>query len=166
MAHADEPAAARAATACLNHSTIRTTKVLDNRNVLFTTRDRTTYHNQLGRQCLGMNRTTPLSFTYSDSRLCAGSTFTVMLRTGASSNLVPYTTPGTNEHIALQGPSFVPGPTCELGMFSPVSADEVAALTAATEVTRKSRRRGDRDAIKTEAVEAAPAAQPAPENRK
>lgn len=86
---ADEGAGTKAATACLNRANIRSTKVLDDRNVLFITRDRITYHNQLARQCLGMNRTTPLSFNANDRRVCAGSTFTVMLRTGASSNPCP-----------------------------------------------------------------------------
>jgi hypothetical protein len=42
-------------------------------------------------------------------------------------------------------------------MFGPVSQDEVKVLLAATEEPKRSRRRGDQDAVKTEAVEAAPA---------
>jgi hypothetical protein len=42
-------------------------------------------------------------------------------------------------------------------VFTPISADEVDVLTAATEEGQRSRRRGDRDAVKTEAVEKAPA---------
>ena len=152
-----------AATACLNRADIRSTKILDDRNVLFTTRSQNTYSNQLAHQCPGMRRNSAMSFTYGNNgKLCSGSTFTVLLRTGASTNTVPYTNPLTNEHFSLQGPAFVTGPTCQLGMFGPISGDEVKALVAATEELHRSRRRSDRDAVKTEAVEAAPAAgQPA-----
>src|SRR5204863_3479775 len=113
------------ATACLRRADIRTTKILDDRNVLFITRDRTTYNNQLVRQCPGMRRNSAMSFTYANNgKLCAGSTFTVLYRSGQSTNTTPYTNPLTNEHSALQGPAFVTGPTCQLGMFGPVSEDE------------------------------------------
>ena len=118
MAFADDDASV--ATACLRRSDIRTTKILDDRNVLFITRDRTTYNNQLARQCPGMRRNSAMSFTYADNgKLCVGSTFTVLYRTGASTNTTPYTNPLTNEHIALQGPPFVVGPTCQLGDVRP-----------------------------------------------
>jgi hypothetical protein len=156
MAFADDEASV--ATPCLRRSDIRTTKILDDRNVLFITRDRTTYNNQLVRQCPGMRRNSAMSFTYANNgKLCTGSTFTVLYRSGASTNTVPYTNPVTNEHIALQGPPFVTGPTCQLGMFGPVSQDEVKVLLAATEEPKRSRHRGDQDAVKTQAVEAAPA---------
>lgn len=145
------------ATACLRRSDIRTTKILSDRNVLFITRDRTTYVNQLARQCPGMRRSSAMSFTYNDNgKLCTGSLFTVLYRSGQSTNTTPYTNPLTNEHIALQGPAFVTGPTCQLGMFGPVSEDEVKVLMAATDEPKPSRRRGERDAVKTEAVESAP----------
>src|SRR5512147_690734 len=51
-ASADEDGA-HVATACLRRSDIRTTKILGQRNVLFITRDRTTYNNQFKRQCTG-----------------------------------------------------------------------------------------------------------------
>jgi hypothetical protein len=41
-------------------------------------------------------------------------------------------------------------------MFSPVSEDELKVLMAATDEPKPSRRRGERDTIKTEPVEAAP----------
>ncbi len=150
------------ATACLRRADIRSTKILDDRNVLFITRERATYNNQLVRQCPGMRRNSAMSFTYANNgKLCAGSTFTVLYRSGASTNTTPYTNPVTNEHIALQGPAFVIGPSCQLGMFGPVSEDEVKVLVAATAEPKRSRRRGDRDAVRTEAVPAAQApAQP------
>jgi len=161
VASADDSAAS-VATACLRRADIRSTKILDDRNVLFITRERTTYNNQLVRQCPGMRRNSAMSFTYANNgKLCAGSTFTVLYRTGMSTNTTPYTNPVTNEHIALQGPAFVVGPTCGLGMFGPVSEDEVKVLMAATAEPKRSRRRGDRDAVKTEALPATPAPEPA-----
>jgi hypothetical protein len=156
MASADDDASV--ATACLRRSDIRTTKILDDRNVLFITRDRITYSNQLTHQCPGMRRNSAMSFTYANNgKLCAGSTFTVLYRTAASTNTTPYTNPATNEHIALQGPPFVVGPTCQLGLFGPVSEDELKVLMAATEEPKRSRRRGDQDAVKTEAIQTSPA---------
>ena len=148
------------ATACLNRENIRSTRVLDGRNIVFVTRDRTNYNNQLAKTCPGMHRGTPLTFTYSDHKLCSGSTFTVLLRAGASTNTEAFTDPVTNQHIAVPGPAFLPGATCQLSIFGPISDDEVKALVAATEEQHKSRRRGERDAVKTEAVPAAPAAEP------
>jgi hypothetical protein len=108
-----------------------------------------------------MRRTSAMSFTYADNgKLCTGSLFTVLYRSGQSTNTTPYTNPLTNEHIALQGPAFVQGPTCQLGMFAPVTEDEIKAIMAATDEPKPSRRRSDRDAVKTEAVEAAPKTAP------
>ena len=151
---------AGAATACLRRSDIRTTKILDDRNVLFITRDQTTYNNQVVRQCPGMRRNSVLSFTYANNgKLCAGSTFTVLFRASPNTNRVPYWDPFTQKNTTLDGPAFITGPTCQIGMFGPVSPDEVKALMAATDEPKRSRRRTDRDAVKTEAVEAVPAAE-------
>jgi hypothetical protein len=138
-------------TACLRREDIRSTKVLDDRNILFITRDRTTYNNQLARRCPGMRRATPLSFTYADHGLCAGSTFSVLMRVG-SGNSIAVNDPANNVHYTLPGPNLVQGATCELASFAPISEDEIEVLKAATDVERKSRKRGNRDAVKTEAV--------------
>ena len=42
---------------CLNHPTIRRTKILNERNIVFVTRDGTIYNNQLPRQCPSLRRT-------------------------------------------------------------------------------------------------------------
>ncbi len=147
-------------TACLRREDIRSTKVIDDRNIVFTTRDRQTYNNQLGRHCPGMRRSTPLSFTYADHGLCMGSTFSVLMRVG-SGNAIAVNDPANNVHYTIPGPNFVQGATCQLAMFAPISEDEVKALMAATDVERHSRRRGNRDAVKTEAAESGRAAEPA-----
>jgi len=154
---AEEREDANAATACLRRSEIKSTKILDARNVLVTMRDRTIYRSELAKQCPGLRRNSAMSLTYSDNKLCAGSQFTVLMRAGASSNSTAVTVPGSNEHISVPAPALIPGATCQLGVFTPISADEVDVLTAATEEGQRSRRRGDRDAVKTEAVEKAPA---------
>ncbi len=154
----EEKEQAKTATACLQRTEIRSTKVLDGRNVLLTLRNRSTYRSQLAKQCPGLRRGMAMSLTYSDNKLCAGSTFTVLMRAGASTNSTSVTVPGSNEHISVQGPAFVPGATCQLGMFTPITEDEINAIVAATAANQRSRRRTDRDAVKTEAIEKAPAA--------
>ena len=148
-AFADDPAPGP--TACLRREDIRSTKVIDDRNILFITRHRTTYNNQLPRHCPGMRRSTPLSFTYADHGLCAGSTFSVLMRVG-SGNSIAVNDPANNVHYTLPGPNFVQGATCQLATFAPISDDEIEVLKAATDTARKSRKRGNRDAVKTEAV--------------
>jgi len=144
------------ATACLRRSDIRSTKILSDRNVLFITRDQKTYNNQLVRQCAGMRQNSAMSFAYGENgKLCAGSTFQVLYRASPSTNTISYYDPVTQKPVTMQGPPFQPGPVCQIGMFGPVSADEVKALLAVAE-PKRSRKRTDRDAVKTEAVEAAP----------
>ena len=148
---------AKTAVACLRRTEIKSTKVLDARNVLITMRDRSTYRSELAKQCPGLRRGMAMSLSYSDNKLCAGSMFTVLMRAGASTNSTSVTVPGSNEHISVPGPAFVPGAVCPLGIFTPISEDEITALVAATTEEQRSRRRGDRDAIKTEAVQKPPA---------
>jgi hypothetical protein len=140
---------------CIDRSTIRSTKVLNDRNILFVMRDRdkSTYNSALTKQCTGMQRGSPLSFAYSDGKLCAGSEFTVLARSGPSSNPMSYWDPTTNTRVVMQGPSFTPLAICRLGMFTPITPDEVTDLIAVTDQSRRSRRRDSRDVIKTEQVE-------------
>lgn len=153
---AEEKEDANAATACLRRTEIRSTKIIDARNVIVTMRDRTTYRSELAKQCPGLRRNSAMTLSYSDNKLCAGSLFTVLMRAGASTNSTSVTVPGSNEHISVPGPALVPGAVCQLGVFTPISADEVDALIAATDTDKPSRRRSDRDAVKTEAVQPAP----------
>ena len=139
------------ATACLTRYDIRSTKVLNDRNILFVMKDGITYNNPLPKECRGMHRGSPLSFSYADSKLCAGSLFTALMR--SSSTQTPYTNPVTNEHILLQGPSLTPIATCKLGMFAPVTADEVEELKAVTADRPSRPRRHRREAIQVERAE-------------
>jgi hypothetical protein len=142
---------------CLLHPSIRRTKVLDDQNILFVTRDGQTYHNSLPRQCPTMSRNAVLNYHIArDTRvsdLCAGNQFTVLTRVGNG---------------------WSPGFVCKLGMFRPVSEDEVADLVTLTEEEprkRRSARSGSAPSpIETEVVElpreepAAPVESPAPEH--
>jgi hypothetical protein len=156
---------ANVAATCLPRATIRSTKVLDDRNILFVMRDKSFYHSALTKHCPAMHRGTPLSFNYADGKLCAGASFTVMLRSGPSSNPMSYWDPTTQTRVIMQGPSFTPGAICELGIFTSVTQDEVTDLIAVTDSSGRTRRRDERSEIKTERVELPPedSTSPAPE---
>jgi len=151
---ADEPSIGQA---CIHHPSIKRSKVLNDRNILFVMNDKTMYNNVMPRQCPGMKPNTMLADTYSNnSDLCNGSTVTVMQRVGASSMSTPVTIPGSNQHIAFPAPAFVPTFVCPIGLFVPVTQDEVDTLIAMTsqqQSARRAQRRAGRDAIRTESVE-------------
>jgi hypothetical protein len=145
-AAADEPVSV--AQDCVNQRAIRRTKVLNDRTILFVARNGQQYINQLPRQCPSLRRNSLVNYAVANSQFCAGSTFTVLWETG------------TNRY----SPAFV----CPLGMFLPVSADEVADIMALTDESSagRQRRRSERDMVQTERVElpqpAAPATAPHP----
>ena len=145
VAQTDETSVAQP---CLLHPSIRRTKVLDDQNILFVTSDEQTYHNQLPRQCPTMSRNAVLNYHIARARvsdLCAGNQFTVLTRVGNG---------------------WSPGFVCKLGMFRPVSEDEVADLVKLTEREprgRRSARSGSAPSpIETEVVEVPPEATAAP----
>jgi hypothetical protein len=148
---ADEPASV--GQSCIHHPSIKRTKVLDDRNILFVMDDKQMYNNILPRRCPGMRPNVTLSYTYSNnSALCSGSTVTVLERVGIGTNTTPITIPGTNEHIAMPAPAFVPTFVCPIGLFVPVTEDEVDLIVAAADRARRERRRGGRDLVETEEV--------------
>jgi hypothetical protein len=129
----DDPQTVRA---CLNHPTIRRTKILGDRNIVFVTRDDKIYNNTLPRQCPSLGRNSLVNYTVENSRLCAGSRFTVLWQHG----------PNPTDYV----PAFV----CQLGNFVPITEDELADLTAmmAPERERRGSRRASRDTITTREV--------------
>jgi hypothetical protein len=159
---ADDDDAASVAQACLHHPSIKRTKVLNGGNILFVMDNKEMYNNVLPRQCPGMRRNATLSYTYSNnSDICAGSTVTVLQRVGIGSNTVAYTDPATNQHMSLPAPAFVPTFVCPIGLFVPITEDELDLIVAATaeqERERRQRRRSKREAIETESVDLAPSA--------
>ena len=128
---------------CLNHPSIKRTKVLDDRNILFVTKDHTTYHNLLPRQCPTVRRNAILNYHIVNRELCSGS-------------ISPY--------WQQVGGSYVPTFVCQLGVFVPVSEDEVVDLIAMTENESRDRRtprRGAREMVQTERVDLPGAETPA-----
>jgi len=131
---------------CLHQHSIKRTKVLNDQSILFVDRDGQNYVNQLLRQCPSMRRNSLLNYPIVNSRLCSGNTFTVLWEVG------------TNNYV----PAFV----CQLGMFVPVSEDEVTDIMAMTKEpdSPRARRRSERDMVETERVELPqPATESAPE---
>ena len=123
---------------CLNQPAIKRTKILNEGNIVFITRDGTIYNNQLPRQCPSLKRSSLVNYGIEHSRLCAGNSFTVLYRIGNN--------------------SLVPGFVCQLGHFLPITAAELEDLTAMTDEdrARTSRRRSSREAVTTEQVELPP----------
>jgi hypothetical protein len=138
-----ESDAPRAAQACLNQPTIRRTRILNDRNIVFMTRDGQIYNNQLPRQCPSLRRGSLVSYPIEQSRLCAGNSFQVMWETSARN----------------YAPAFI----CQLGQFLPITQGELEDLVTMTERdrSRSGRRRSTREAVTTEQVELPPP-EPAP----
>lgn len=142
-----EPSEVRA---CLPHPTIDRTKILNDRNIVFMTRNGTIYNNELPKQCPTLRRNSLVNYPIANGRQCAGDRFQVLWETS----------PGRYQ------PSFV----CQLGNFRPISESEYDDLVAMTDQSRDRRRRGrsNREAVTSEQVELpraadAPAAEaPAP----
>lgn len=120
---------------CLPHPTIDRTKILNDRNIVFVTRDDTIYANELPKQCPNLRRNSLVNYGITNGRICAGDRFQILWETR----------PG----------NYQPASVCALGTFRPISAAELDDLTAMTEENRASRRRGrsSREAVTTEQVE-------------
>ncbi len=135
---ADEDADTSVAQNCIRHNQLRRTKVLGERNIVFVTRDGSIYNNELPRQCPSMRRNALLNYAVDGGNMCAGDSFQVLWQVGTN---------------------YMPAFVCQLGMFAPISEDEMADLEALTEERseRKPRRRSERDMVRAE-----PAALPTP----
>lgn len=139
----DEDDSAATVESCLQHSLVRRTKVVDGRNIVFTTRSGQNYNNPLPRECPSLQRGSIVNYGIVGGRLCAGNSFQVMWQMGL--NLVP---------------TFV----CQLGAFVPVTEAEVEDLMALTDETpegRKKRRRSSREMVTATPIESAEADTPA-----
>ena len=101
---------------CVSVSRIDTTRVLDDRNVLFFMRGGKIYRNFLPRRCPGLSRRDAFSYRTSSSRLCDVDTITL---------------------LQLAGSGFIPGPSCGLGKFYPVTEQEAEALEGEVERARE-----------------------------
>jgi hypothetical protein len=125
------------AQACLDHPTIRRTRIINDRNIAFFMRDGTIYLNQLPRQCPSLRRTSLVNYAIENRSVCAGSLFQVLWEAGTG--------------------NFVPSFVCRLGAFVPVTAEQLEDLEILTTEERRSRRRRNAsEAVTTEQVELPP----------
>lgn len=135
---------------CLPQPTIKRTKILDNRNIVFVTHQDEIYNNPLPKQCATLNRRSLVNYEVANGYVCAGDRFQVILETAPK--------------------VFMPGPLCELGTFVPITQAELDDLTAMTGPKREraARGRSSREAVTAEPIELPrqegeqPSAEPAP----
>jgi len=127
---------------CLPRPIIDRTKILNGRNIVFVTRDRTIYNNELPKECPSLNRRSLVNYGIQNGRVCAGDRFQILWENG----------PG----------NYQPSAMCQLGNFVPITETELDDLMAMTEENRERGKRGrsKREAVTTESVDAAPAATP------
>ena len=141
--HAEETLEAedapRAAASCLRHPTIRRTRVLNDRNIVFITRDHAIYNNHLPSECPSLRRGSMVHYPIENGRLCAGGNFQVLWE-------------------RLPG-NYIPTFACKLGYFVPITEGELEELITVTEENRerRPRRRSTREAVTTEQIELPPA---------
>ena len=142
LAHAAEDDDTSVAQTCIRHNQLRRTKVLGDRNIVFVTRDGAIYNNELPRQCPSMRRNSLVNYAVDGGNMCAGDSFQVLWQVGTS---------------------YMPAFVCQLGMFAPISEDEMTDLEALTEERseRKPRRRSERDMVRAERAELPAPEQPA-----
>lgn len=92
---------------CLPLNRIDETVVLDSRNVLFYTSRNEVYLNDLPHNCPGLSRHKPIMYRTSLNQLCNVDIITV---------------------LESMGSSYMPGASCGLGMFYPISKDDADKL--------------------------------------
>jgi hypothetical protein len=133
----DDGGEAAVAQACLDHPTIRRTRIINDRNIAFFMRNGTIYLNQLPQQCPSLRRSSLVNYAIENRSVCAGSLFQVLWEAGTG--------------------NFVPSFVCRLGAFVPVTAEQLEDLEILTTEERRSRRRRNTsEAVTTEQVELPP----------
>ena len=125
------------AQACLDHPTIRRTRIISDRYIAFFMRGGKTYLNQLPQQCPSLRRTSLVNYAIENRSVCAGSLFQVMWEASTG--------------------NFVPSFVCRLGPFVPVTVEQLEDLEIlTTEERRSSRRRNASEAVTSAEVELPP----------
>jgi hypothetical protein len=136
---------ATAGPACVVRPNVRRMQIVDSENILFVMRDKTAYRNSLARACPGLRRNSQISLTASDSQVCAGASFQVLLQVGAGSNSESVLLPG-GQTMSVPRPSFVPGPVCNLGTFAAITEADAEALVESSRARRREKRERDDEA--------------------
>jgi len=81
-----------------------------------------------------------MSYSNDDGQICAGATFQILIRVSSSGNTTSVTDRATGVSTSVEGPGLIGGPVCALGPFTPVTAEEGAALIAVSQQPPPSRR--------------------------
>lgn len=95
------------ARSCINLNEIDRTSVIDDNTILFYTHGRDVYRNYLPQSCPELRNEQRFMYRVSLAQLCSNDTITVLEDAGFG---------------------FMPGPTCGLGKFAPITQDEADEL--------------------------------------
>ena len=131
---------AGAAQACLARANVDRWLIIDANRILFATRDQRLYRNDLARSCPALRPSSQVSLSSSDGQFCAGTSFQLLIRVSSSGNTTSVTDRATGVSTSIEGPGLIGGPVCSLGPFTPVTAEEGAALIAVSKQPPPSRR--------------------------
>jgi hypothetical protein len=93
---------------CVSTNRIRTTKVVDDSNILFYMRGGTIYHNRLSRGCNGLGREGRFSYRARGGNLCQMDTITVLYSGGLT--------------------GFNRGASCSLGYFNEITEEDAEGI--------------------------------------
>ena len=91
---------------CISATRIDNTEIIDDRTIVFHMLGKDIYLNKLPHRCPGMRRNRTIAYRSQTSQLCRIDSITLLETAGGISR----------------------GPTCGLGMFTPISKDELKAL--------------------------------------
>ena len=122
----------RTPTECIAVSAIDRTDVIDDNTIIFFMRGKKIYRNYLPKRCPGLERHDRFAYQSNGNRLCDIDTVTVLEQWGARLSS---------------------GFTCPLGMFHPITQEDVDELKLVQQEGGR-----NRDAIETEPVELPPEA--------
>jgi len=103
----EEPVRDDSTTSCISVRSIRSTDIIDDRNVLFYMRGDVVYHNILSRRCPGLAREDRFSYRTSVGRLCDIDSINVLYRDARGMR---------------------PGAACGLGQFIKITREDAKAL--------------------------------------
>lgn len=107
FAQDEEPVRDDSVTNCISVRSIRSTDIIDDRNVLFFMRGDVVYHNILSRRCPGLAREDRFSYRTAASRLCDIDSINVLYRDARGMR---------------------PGAACGLGKFIKITREDARAL--------------------------------------
>ncbi len=112
----DEPEEVEGTEDCVWVRMLRRTEILDDRNILFYMTGDKVYRNFLPRRCPGLSRHEAFSYETRISQLCRADRITVL------------------DSLGFGG---IPGPSCGLGKFYPVTENEIESMREQIETAKE-----------------------------